>query len=129
MPQHHRESLVIPHPMTRLCDRIGWKEFDFILLLHAHCGGILCCQWRKMGAPNWAPVSPPSTTNSTALTYEESSEARNSTAFAISSGSPQRLSGTTDEKNLSSLSDASVDKIGRASCRERVYIAVVDGSL
>jgi hypothetical protein len=38
-----------------------------------------------------APVAPPSTINSTALMYEESSEARKSTAFASSSGSPHRL--------------------------------------
>src|SRR6516165_1418446 len=64
---------------------------------------------RRMGAPNGAPVTPPSTINSTALTYEESSEARKRTALASSSGSPQRPSGITDERNFASLADSSVD--------------------
>ena len=45
-----------------------------------------------MGAPNGAPVISTSTISSTALTYEESSEARKSAALATSSGSPQRPS-------------------------------------
>src|SRR6201981_3680321 len=45
----------------------------------------------------------------TALTYEESSEARKSTALATSSGSPQRPSGTAEEKNFASLADSSVE--------------------
>ena len=67
-----------------------------------------------MGAPNGAPVAPPSTISSTALTYEESSEARKSTALAMSSGSPQRPSGLTDEKNFSNLADSSADIEARA---------------
>src|SRR5580704_9212466 len=51
-----------------------------------------------MGAPNGVPVAPPSTISSTALTYEESSDARKSTALATSSGSPQRPCGTAEEK-------------------------------
>src|SRR5271157_4860956 len=80
--------------------------FSFPLLLHALT---LCGQPRKMGAPNGAPVTPPSTISSTALTYEESSDARKSTALATSSGSPQRPCGMTDEKNFSNLADSSAD--------------------
>ena len=76
---------------------------SFLLLLHALT---LCGQPRRMGAPNGAPVAPPSTISSTALTYEESSEARKSTALAMSSGSPQRPSGMTDEKNFANLADS-----------------------
>jgi hypothetical protein len=43
----------------------------------------LCGQPRRRGAPDGAPVAPPSTINSTALTYDESSEARKSTAFEV----------------------------------------------
>src|SRR5579863_3900213 len=75
-------------------------------LLHAVT---LSGQPRRMGAPNGAPVAPPSTISSTALTYEESSEARKSTALASSSGSPQRPSGMTDEKNFACLADSSAD--------------------
>src|SRR5215470_14205409 len=64
---------------------------------------------RRMGAPNGAPVAPPSTISSTALTYEESSDARKSTALASSSGSPQRPSGTEDETNFASLAESSAD--------------------
>src|ERR1700751_5319863 len=67
-----------------------------------------------MGAPKGAPVAPPSTISSTALTYEESSEARKSTALASSSGSPQRPSGMTDEKNFACLADSSTDIEARA---------------
>src|SRR5215469_1507847 len=63
----------------------------------------------RMGAPNGAPVAPPSTISSIALTYEESSEARKSTALASSSGSPHRPSGTADEMNLASLADSSAE--------------------
>src|SRR6266436_2735501 len=28
-PQHHRECLIMPYPMTRLCGRIWGKKFDF----------------------------------------------------------------------------------------------------
>src|ERR1700758_5423530 len=66
-----------------------------------------------MGAANGAPVNPPSTINSTALTYEESSDARKSTALATSSASPQRPCGTVEEKNFSTLADSSVEKEAR----------------
>jgi hypothetical protein len=49
---------------------------------------ILYGQPRRMAAPKGAPVSPPSTISSTALMYDESSEARKSTALATSSVSP-----------------------------------------
>jgi hypothetical protein len=60
-----------------------------------------------MGAPKGAPVSPPSTISSTALMYNESSEARKSTALATSSGSPQRASGTVEEKKSETFADSS----------------------
>src|SRR5215471_13720510 len=62
-----------------------------------------------MGAPNGAPVAPPSTISSTALTYEESSEARKRTALATSSGSPQRPSGIAEETNFANFADSSVE--------------------
>src|SRR6202012_2585374 len=68
---------------------------------------ILYRQPRRMGAPKGAPVSPPSTISSTALMYDESSEARKSTALASSSGSPQRPSGTVEEKKSESFADSS----------------------
>ena len=52
-----------------------------------------------MDAPKGAPVNPPSTISSTALMYDESSEARKSTAFASSSGSPHRPSGIARRRN------------------------------
>ena len=83
----------MPHPKTRLCDRFGWKEFNFHSCAPSvRVVDILQGQPRRMGAPNGAPVAPPSTISSTALTYEESSDARKSTALATSSGSPQRPS-------------------------------------
>src|SRR6202044_1316699 len=60
-------------------------------------------QPRRMAAPKGAPVSPPSTISSTTLIYDESSEARKSTALARSSGSPQRPSGTVEEKKSESF--------------------------
>src|ERR1700728_2741057 len=66
-----------------------------------------------MGAPNGAPVAPPSTIRSTALTYEESSDARKSTALATSSGSPQRPCGTAEEKNLANLAESSSEAEAR----------------
>ena len=62
-----------------------------------------------MGAPKGAPVNPPSTISSTALMYEESSEARNSTALASSSGSPHRPRGTVEDYQSASLADCSAD--------------------
>src|SRR6185312_10542344 len=56
-----------------------------------------------------APVSPPSTINSTALMYDESSEARKSAAFATSSGSPHRASGTVEANKSSTLADCSAE--------------------
>src|SRR5271170_6166538 len=70
-------------------------------------------QPRRRGAPHGAPVAPPSTINSTALTYDESSEARKSTALAISSGSPQRPNGTADETKSASLVDCSSVTLAR----------------
>src|SRR5215472_13537663 len=64
---------------------------------------------RRMGAPNGAPVAPPSTISSIAFTYEESSEARKSTALASSSGSPHRPSGTEDETNFANLAESSAE--------------------
>ena len=54
-------------------------------------------------------MNPPSTISSTALTYEESSDARKSTALATSSGSPQRPCGTAEEKNFANLADSSAE--------------------
>ena len=50
-------------------------------------------------------------------TYEESSEAKKSTALATSFASPQRASGTAEEKNFANLADSSADieAQGRAS--------------
>src|SRR5580704_6722246 len=56
-----------------------------------------------MGAPSGAPVNPRSTISSTALTYEESSDARKSTALATSSGSPQRPCGREELLQLSGI--------------------------
>src|SRR5215467_14755743 len=84
----------------------GAKRFA---LLTSICAG----HPRRMGAPNGAPVAPPSTISSTALTYEESSDARKSTALAISSGSPQRPWGTTEEKNFANLADSSEEREAR----------------
>jgi hypothetical protein len=67
-----------------------------------------------MGAPKGAPVSPPSTINSTALMYDESSEARKSTALARSSGSPQRASETVEEKKSETFADSSAAALARA---------------
>src|SRR6516225_11281105 len=80
-----------------------------------------------MGAPNGAPVAPPSTINSTALTYEESSEARKSTALATSSDSPQRPSGITEETNFASLADSSVDMEARGP-RFQIGVFVAPGA-
>src|SRR5580704_17587219 len=67
-----------------------------------------------MGAPKGAPVSPPSTISSTALMYDESSEARKSTALATSSGSPQRASGTVEEKKSETFAGSSAVALARA---------------
>src|SRR3984957_5236575 len=67
----------------------GWRN-------QSRCGvqsHALRRQPRSMGDPKGAPVNPPSTTNSIALMYDESSEARKSTAFASSSASPHRPKG------------------------------------
>src|SRR5271166_6664900 len=98
--------------------------FSFPLLLHALT---LCVQPRRMGAPNGAPVAPPSTISSTALIYEESSEARKSTALATSSASPQRPSGTVEEKNFSSLADSS-DDIEARGPRFQIGVLVAPGA-
>jgi hypothetical protein len=58
-------------------------------------------------------VIPPSTISSIALTYEESSDARKSTALAISSGSPQRPCGTAEEKNFANLAESSAEAEAR----------------
>ena len=58
-------------------------------------------------------MAPPSTISSTALMYEESSEARKSTALASSSGWPHRPSGITEEKKSASLADSSVEAFAR----------------
>src|ERR1700722_9573255 len=71
-------------------------------------------QPRRMGAPNGAPVIPPSTISSTALMYDESSEARKSTALARSSGSPQRPSGIVEDKKSESFADSSAVALARA---------------
>src|SRR5260370_35202821 len=66
-----------------------------------------------MGAPKGAPVIPPSTISSTALMYDESSEARKSTALARSSGSPQRPSGIVEDMKLEKFADSSVVALAR----------------
>lgn len=77
-------------------------------------GADLCePQPRRLGAPKRAPVNPPSTINSTALMYDESSEARKSTAFAMSSGSPHRPSGIVEEYRSTSLADCSAETEAR----------------
>src|SRR5215469_6509428 len=80
-----------------------------------------------MGAPNGAPVIPPSTISSTALTYEESSEARKSAALATSSGSPQRSSGIAEERNFANLSDSSAETEAR-SPRFQMGVLVAPGA-
>src|SRR5271155_2007763 len=77
-----------------------------------------------MEAPKGAPVSPPSTISSTALMYNESSEARKSTALATSSGSPQRASGTGEEKKSETFADSSAVALARAPCFQMgVFVA------
>jgi hypothetical protein len=46
--------------------------------------------------------------------YDESSEARKSTALATSSGSPQRASGTVEEKKSKIFADSSAVALARA---------------
>src|SRR5262249_44739779 len=84
-------------------------------------------QPRRMGAPNGAPRAPPSTISPTALTYEESSEARKSTAWATSPGSPQRPSGTTEETNFASLADSSAETEARGP-RLQIGVLVAPGA-
>ena len=55
---------------------------------------------RIMGAPNGAPVAPPSTISSTALTYEESSDARKSTAGNLFRLAPTALRNRGSEELL-----------------------------
>src|SRR5215469_3096632 len=88
---------------------------------------ILCLQPRRMGAPNGAPVAPPSTISSTALTYEESSEARKSTALAMSSDSPQRPSGIAEDTNFANLADSSVEIEARGP-RFQIGVFVAPGA-
>src|SRR6201997_2058034 len=71
-------------------------------------------QERRIGAPSGAPVAPPSTTSSIALTYDESSEARKSTALASSSGWHQRPSGMVEATKVESLADSSAEAPARA---------------
>src|ERR1700752_662340 len=84
-------------------------------------------QARRMGAPNGAPVAPPSTTSSTALMYDESSEARKSTALASSSGWPQRPSGTVEETKFESLADSFAVAEARAP-RFQIGVSVAPGA-
>src|SRR5215470_11675682 len=98
----------------------GAKRFA---LLASICAG----QPRRMGAPNGAPVAPPSTISSTALTYEESSDARKSTALASSSGSPQRPSGITEETNFANLADSSAEIEARGP-RFQIGVFVAPGA-
>ena len=70
-------------------------------------------QPRRMGAPKGAPVAPPSTINSMAVMYDESSEARKSTALASSSGSPQRPRAIEEETKSASLADCSAVSLAR----------------
>src|SRR5215468_4979026 len=83
---------------------------------------------RRMAAPHGAPVTPPSTISSTALTYEESSDERKSTALATSSGSPQRPSGIAEETNFASLADSSVDMEARGP-RFQIGVFVAPGAM
>src|SRR6202007_2959405 len=80
-----------------------------------------------MGAPSGAPVNPPSTISSTALTYEESSEARKSAALATSSGSPQRPSGIAEETNVANFADSSVEIEARGP-RLQIGVFVAPGA-
>src|SRR5215467_4648101 len=82
---------------------------------------------RRTGAPHGAPVAPPSTISSTALTYEESSEARKSTALAMSSGSPQRPSGIAEETNFANLADSS-EEIEARGPRFQMGVFVAPGA-
>src|SRR5215472_4046508 len=82
---------------------------------------------RRIGAPHGAPVAPPSTISSTALTYEESSEARKSTVLATSSGSPQRPSGIAEETNFANLADSSVEIEARGP-RFQIGVFVAPGA-
>src|ERR1700723_3346292 len=67
-----------------------------------------------MEAPKGAPLPPPSTISSIALMYDESSEARKSAALARSSGSPQRASGTVEDKKSATFADSSAVALARA---------------
>src|SRR5579872_5596841 len=80
-----------------------------------------------MGAPKGAPVAPPSTFSSTALMYDESSEARKSTALASSSGEPQRPSGTVEEKKLETFADSSAVALARGP-RFHMGVSVAPGA-
>src|SRR5580698_9668339 len=84
-------------------------------------------QPRRMGAPKGAPVNPPSTISSTALMYDESSDARKSTAFASSSGSPHRPSGTFEENESASLADSSAEMEARGP-RFQMGVLVAPGA-
>src|ERR1700744_6443416 len=84
-------------------------------------------QPRRMAAPKGAPVIPPSTTSSTALMYDASSEARKSTALARSSGSPQRPSGTVEEKKSETFSDSSAVALARGP-RFQMGVLVAPGA-
>src|SRR5262249_13399567 len=110
---------------------VDYTIFDSAQKIHPILWFEICsrirCQPRRMGAPNGAPVAPPSTISSTALTYEESSEARKSTALASSSGSPQRPNGITEEKNFVSLADSSAD-IEARSPRFQIGVFVAPGA-
>jgi hypothetical protein len=82
------------------------SEIPHVKYVNTSFFGLCISGWRqprRMGAAKGAPVKPPSTINSTALMYDESSEARKSTAFASFSGSPHRPSGTVEEKKSESL--------------------------
>ena len=108
-----RRTRISPYPaaatarVTRISE-ITFQIFMSTSLVSSRPSmGCLPRQARSMAAPKGAPVRPPSTTSSTALMYDESSEERKSTALARSSGSPQRPSGTVEETKLESFADSS----------------------
>ena len=108
-----RRTRISPYPAAATARVTRISETTFQIFMSASLVpsrpsmGCLPCQARSMAAPKGAPVSPPSTISSTALMYDESSEARKSTALAKSSASPQRPSGTVEEKKSESFADSS----------------------
>src|SRR4051812_37421778 len=86
-----------------------------------HC--LISDQPRNAGAPAGDDVTPPSTKISAPCTFDESSDARNSTVLATSSGLPKRPSGMVCEILASSATLAS----GVGAVRSQIGVVVPPG--